>query len=301
MVGAALLSQLSLAPANAQSYGGSYSSGSGNSSGYSYGNGHSSNSGMGYGYGSNMGSGNSHGKGGGYGSGGYGSGGYGSGGYGSGSYGSGGYGSGGYGSGSYGYSNTYAYGKGGFFYVIQPGDTLAKIAARFGTTIGALLRANPYIKNPDLIYAGRLLFIPNVSYAGGYGAGGYGYAAPMTPYAAPAAPYAPPAPAPAPAPPPSGQTIIINLSAQNMAFSLSTITVPAGAHVVINFTNLDPIPHDVAVYTDSSAQQLIFRGQIITGPNAKVAYSFTAPSQPGTYFFRCEVHPTIMMGQFVVH
>jgi hypothetical protein len=60
------------------------------------------------------------------------------------------------------------------------------------------------------------------------------------------------------------------------------------------------MPHVLAVYTDSRAQQVIFRGQIITGPNASVTYRFTAPSQPGTYFFRCDVHPTIMMGQFVV-
>ncbi len=30
-------------------------------------------------------------------------------------------------------------------------------------------------------------------------------------------------------------------------------------------------------------------------------YTFTAHSQPGTYFFRCDVHFTMMTGQFVVH
>lgn len=37
----------------------------------------------------------------------------------------------------------------------------------------------------------------------------------------------------------------------------------------------------------------------MTGP-ATTTYTFTAPSTPGTYFFRCDVHPTVMTGQFIV-
>jgi len=69
--------------------------------------------------------------------------------------------------------------------------------------------------------------------------------------------------------------------------------------VTMNFENRDDgIPHNVAVYTDSSASRVIFRGEIITGP-AEVTYTFTAPEEPGTYFFRCDVHPS-MNGGFVV-
>jgi plastocyanin len=93
---------------------------------------------------------------------------------------------------------------------------------------------------------------------------------------------------------------IINLVAKNIAFNTSTITVPAGADVTVNFDNQDAnVPHNFAVYTDSSATTAIFQGKIITGP-AKVTYNFKAPDKPGTYFFRCDVHPTIMKGQFVV-
>ena len=92
----------------------------------------------------------------------------------------------------------------------------------------------------------------------------------------------------------------IDLVAQNIAFDKSTITVPAGAQVTVNFDNKDSgIPHNLAVYTNSSATTSIFVGSIITGPKT-ITYAFEAPTTPGTYFFRCDVHPTLMTGNFVV-
>jgi plastocyanin len=94
--------------------------------------------------------------------------------------------------------------------------------------------------------------------------------------------------------------VIINLTAKNIAFNKRTITVPAGANVTVNFDNQDAnVPHNFAVYETEAAQQAIFQGKIISGP-AKIVYNFKAPAQPGTYFFRCDVHPTLMKGQFVV-
>ncbi|MHB8104150.1 MAG: cupredoxin domain-containing protein [Dehalococcoidales bacterium] len=97
----------------------------------------------------------------------------------------------------------------------------------------------------------------------------------------------------------SGQSITINLTAESMAFDQSAITVPAGAIVTMNFNNKDSVPHNFAVYTDTSASKSIFVGQIITGPKT-VTYTFTAPTTPGNYFFRCDVHPSIMIGTLVV-
>jgi plastocyanin len=95
--------------------------------------------------------------------------------------------------------------------------------------------------------------------------------------------------------------VTIALVAQGMAFNVSTITVSAGAAVTINFNNQDSgIPHNFSLYTNSSASPpALFQGQIITGP-ATMTYTFTAPAQPGTYFFRCDIHPTTMTGSFVV-
>jgi len=44
-------------------------------------------------------------------------------------------------------------------YFVQPGDTLFTIAQRFGTTVNAILAAN-VICNPDLIFVGEVLIIP---------------------------------------------------------------------------------------------------------------------------------------------
>ena len=48
----------------------------------------------------------------------------------------------------------------GQFYYAQSGDTLRKIAARFNTSVEAILKVNPQITNPNLIYVGQAISIP---------------------------------------------------------------------------------------------------------------------------------------------
>lgn len=96
-----------------------------------------------------------------------------------------------------------------------------------------------------------------------------------------------------------GNATVVNLTAENIAFDTDTITVPAGANVTVNFNNKDSgIPHNFAVYDSSFRSERIFVGEIITGP-ATINYTFTAPSEPGTYYFQCDVHPS-MNGDFIV-
>ena len=98
----------------------------------------------------------------------------------------------------------------------------------------------------------------------------------------------------------SGPAVTVDLVAHNIAFDKSTISVPACADVTVNFKNEDTgIPHNFAVYDSSAATTKIFSGQIITGPSS-IVYHFTAPCTPGDYYFRCDVHPSIMYGKFVV-
>lgn len=47
-------------------------------------------------------------------------------------------------------------------YVVQWGDTLAKIAGYYGVSVNDLLAANPTIWDPSRIYAGQVIYIPAV-------------------------------------------------------------------------------------------------------------------------------------------
>jgi plastocyanin len=85
-------------------------------------------------------------------------------------------------------------------------------------------------------------------------------------------------------------------------FDKDTITVKAGSQVTLKFTNSDTgTPHNWAAYTDSTASTLIpgAKTEVCTGP-CEEQITFTAPDQPGDYFFRCDVHPTAMTGTLVV-
>ena len=82
------------------------------------------------------------------------------------------------------------------------------------------------------------------------------------------------------------------VTAQGLAFSTAEIALPPGAPSTIHFENKDAgVSHDIAIYTDSSLGTNLFRGQIITGP-ASIDYSIPA-LKPGTYYFHCDVHPTM--------
>lgn len=96
-----------------------------------------------------------------------------------------------------------------------------------------------------------------------------------------------------------GEEVSVALSADNIAFDRNTITVPAGARVTMTFNNKEGVAHNFALYETSAADNAIFVGETITGPET-ITYEFAAPSTPGTYFFRCDVHPTTMTGDFIV-
>jgi plastocyanin len=90
----------------------------------------------------------------------------------------------------------------------------------------------------------------------------------------------------------------VTVTARGIAFDTRTITVSPG-RVTIRFDNQDAnIPHNIAVYTDESATRSLFVGEVFPGPAVR-EYTFEVP-EPGTYFFRCDVHPTQMTGTFVV-
>jgi plastocyanin len=90
----------------------------------------------------------------------------------------------------------------------------------------------------------------------------------------------------------TGNATVVNLTAENIAFDTDTITVPAGANVTVNFNNKDDgVPHNLRGLRPTPLRsERIFVGEIITGP-ATTNYTFTAPSEPGTYYFQLRRPP----------
>ena len=92
----------------------------------------------------------------------------------------------------------------------------------------------------------------------------------------------------------------LTLTAENLAFDQSVMRFGTGVRVIIEFVNKDNVEHNLAIYKTEAAEDPIFVGEIITGPDT-IFYEFTAPYSPGTYFFRCDIHPTQMTGDFIVY
>ena len=94
---------------------------------------------------------------------------------------------------------------------------------------------------------------------------------------------------------PSGTSL--QITAQNNQFDKSCLAAPAGQSFTITLDNKDTQQHNVAIYTDSSANQNLFRGELDTGPKT-ITYNVKG-LDAGRYFFRCDVHPS-MNGTFIV-
>jgi plastocyanin len=80
-----------------------------------------------------------------------------------------------------------------------------------------------------------------------------------------------------------GPTIV----AKDMKFQTSSVEVKAGSNVTIHFDNQDSVPHNVAIYTDSSASSPLSVGQVVTSEKSD---QVVPALKAGTYFFRCDVH-----------
>jgi plastocyanin len=91
----------------------------------------------------------------------------------------------------------------------------------------------------------------------------------------------------------------VSLSAQNIAFSTNTLSFPAGQAVTLTFDNKDAgVPHNVSIWSDQGYTKSVFTGEQITGPTS---IDYKVPALPaGTYYFRCDVHPTTMNGTITV-
>lgn len=92
----------------------------------------------------------------------------------------------------------------------------------------------------------------------------------------------------------------LSIVAQNLAFDTDCLAAPVGEAFTIEFDNRDAgVPHNVAIFTDESAAEVIFQEPPFPGPET-VTYEPEPVEEEGNFFFRCDVHPTTMTGTFVV-
>jgi hypothetical protein len=92
----------------------------------------------------------------------------------------------------------------------------------------------------------------------------------------------------------------LQIAAVNLAFDKDCLAAPAGEAFTIEFDNQDSgVPHNVAIYTDESAADVLFQEPPFPGPDT-VTYEPEPIPDPGDFFFQCDVHPATMTGTFVV-
>jgi plastocyanin len=90
----------------------------------------------------------------------------------------------------------------------------------------------------------------------------------------------------------------VAVSALNIAFDTDSIALPADAPSVIAFDNQDAgVQHNISIYGDETLGELLFQGEIITGPDT-IEYQIP-PLPAGEDYFHCDVHPN-MNGTVVV-
>jgi len=112
---------------------------------------------------------------------------------------------------------------------------------------------------------------------------------------------APRAPVAATAPPasPGGAPVAEVKMIPTIKFGTNEVVLPPNQEVTVRADNQDgAVSHNWAAYMDSSAEELIARTDICRAPC--VEQVTLATPAPGEYFFRCDVHPTQMVGKLIV-
>lgn len=84
----------------------------------------------------------------------------------------------------------------------------------------------------------------------------------------------------------------VTIIAQNIAFDVAEVTVPAGRPFTIAFVNNDVgVPHNVAIHGGSPAGPAVWVGEIFNGVETRV---YQVPAlEAGAYGFICTVHPNM--------
>jgi plastocyanin len=93
---------------------------------------------------------------------------------------------------------------------------------------------------------------------------------------------------------------VITMSAQNTKFDAPCMVANAGEAFTIHFTNQDSMPHNVAVYRDSSRADAIMTGDPILQSKGESADYEVEALDEGQYYFDCSVHSQMNGAVYVV-
>jgi len=97
----------------------------------------------------------------------------------------------------------------------------------------------------------------------------------------------------------SGEELIeLELTAEKTQFDKDRLQAPAGSEVSLTYDNRDGVEHNFSLYETVDSNEPLFQGSLLPGPSFLI-YQFTAPEEPGTYRFQCDVHPDAMNGDFI--
>ncbi|MCA1587477.1 MAG: cupredoxin domain-containing protein [Chloroflexi bacterium] len=88
----------------------------------------------------------------------------------------------------------------------------------------------------------------------------------------------------------------VSVTSMDIAFEQTTLTASSGEAFTLSLVNEDSVPHNVSIYTDSSASEDLYIGEYVT--DGTIVYEIPA-LEPGEYFFRCDLHPE-MTGTLIV-
>jgi hypothetical protein len=91
----------------------------------------------------------------------------------------------------------------------------------------------------------------------------------------------------------------LELAAQDNLYSTVKLVAPSSTEVKVTLHNEDEgVRHGFSLYRSRDANERIFVGEAFEGPGSR-EYRLETPG-PGSYLFRCDVHPDRMTGSFVV-
>ncbi len=95
------------------------------------------------------------------------------------------------------------------------------------------------------------------------------------------------------------QAQVVEIVSKEIAFDKSVIRVEGGEEMTIRHDNQDEaMPHNFAIYESSVAKELVAATEIEVGLVQQEL--IVEALEPGEYFFRCDTHPTQMIGTLIV-